>query len=200
MSLMEREEFGVNKIIQGLQEAVDLGDAPKRGPFGVFVRKEYLVEAIAKLRTHPDNQPNEELTEEDLWGMVGKWVWVTVHYQKPSRVLTRWTEVQAMDKYADRVARTHAALTRGIAGVLSGAGHSEDALADATNPIIEDLQEVINRYGVRCWACVYVAMEVTARTIRAQLPQDLATISDELIAHAEVTAILGPDVTKKGGG
>lgn len=59
MSLMEREEFGIEKIIQELQEAVDLGDAPKRGPFAVFVRKEYLVEAIAMLRTHPDAQPNE---------------------------------------------------------------------------------------------------------------------------------------------
>lgn len=105
-----------------------------------------------------------------------------------------------MDKYADRVARTHAALTRGIASALSGAGHSEDALVDATNPIMEDLQEVINRYGVRCWACVYVAMGVTAKAIRAQLPKDLAAVSDDLIAHAEVTAILGPDVTKKGGG
>lgn len=52
MSLMEREEFDVKKIIQELQEAVDLGDAPKRGPFAVFVRKEYLVEAIAKLRDY----------------------------------------------------------------------------------------------------------------------------------------------------
>lgn len=57
MSLMEREEFGIEEIIQELQEAVDLGDAPKRGPFAVFVRKEYLVEAIALLRTHPDAQP-----------------------------------------------------------------------------------------------------------------------------------------------
>lgn len=59
MSLMEREEFGIEKIIQELQEAVDLGDAPKRGPFAVFVRKEYLVEAIDLLRTHQDNQQGD---------------------------------------------------------------------------------------------------------------------------------------------
>lgn len=76
MSLMEREEFGIEKIIQVLQEAVDLGDAPKRGPFGVFVRKEYLAEAIALLRTHPDNQPNEPLTLEKLKEMDRQSVWV----------------------------------------------------------------------------------------------------------------------------
>lgn len=75
MSLMECEEFGIEKIIQELQEAVDLGDAPKRGPFGVFVRKEYLVETIALLRTHPDNQPNEPLTLEELREM-DDFVWV----------------------------------------------------------------------------------------------------------------------------
>lgn len=36
--------------------------------------------AIEKLKTHPDNQPNEPLTAEELRGMVGEWVWVTVHY------------------------------------------------------------------------------------------------------------------------
>lgn len=76
MSLMEYEEFGIEEIIQKLQEAVDLGDAPKRGPFGVFVRKEYLVEAIALLRTHPDAQPNEPLTLEELRDLHGKPVWI----------------------------------------------------------------------------------------------------------------------------
>lgn len=95
MSLMEREEFGIEKIIRELQAAVDLGDAPKRGPFGVFVRKEYLAEAIALLRTHPaaqpsateepygcgvplagNSQPNEPLTLEELEKMYGQPVWV----------------------------------------------------------------------------------------------------------------------------
>lgn len=85
MSLMEREEFGIEKIIQELQEAVDLGDAPKRGPFAIFVRKEYLVEAIALLRTHQDNQPNEPLTLEELRGMYGKPVWVEYEDGKDGR-------------------------------------------------------------------------------------------------------------------
>lgn len=82
MSLMEREEFGIEKIIQELQEAVDLGDAPKRGPFGVFVRKEYLVEAIALLRTYPDAQPNEPLTLEELREMQAKPGWLDCKYEK----------------------------------------------------------------------------------------------------------------------
>ncbi len=62
MSLFKPEHMSVEEIIEKLQEAVDLGDSPHRGPFGTHVRKEYLVEAIDKLRTHPNTQPNEPLT------------------------------------------------------------------------------------------------------------------------------------------
>lgn len=40
--------------------------------------REALRAAIEKLRTHPDAQPNEPLTLEDLRGMVGQPVWVEV--------------------------------------------------------------------------------------------------------------------------
>ncbi len=68
--------MSTEEIIEKLQEAVNLGDSPHRGPFGTHVRKEYLVEAIDKLRTHPEAQPNESLTLEELGEMVGLPVWV----------------------------------------------------------------------------------------------------------------------------
>ena len=52
-----------------------MGDSPHRGPFGTFIRKEYLVEAIEALKAHPDAQPNEPLTLEELREMDGKPVW-----------------------------------------------------------------------------------------------------------------------------
>lgn len=70
----------IETLIAKLEEmAADREDKILPGQVG-YDEIEPLREAIAKLRTHPDNQPNEELTEEDLRGMVGKWVWVTVHY------------------------------------------------------------------------------------------------------------------------
>lgn len=51
MGLFEREDMSIEEIIQKFQEAVDLGDSPKRGPFGTFIRKEYLMKAIIKLRS-----------------------------------------------------------------------------------------------------------------------------------------------------
>lgn len=76
MSLFKPESMAVAEIIEKLQEAVDLGDSPHRGPFGTFIRKEYLVEAIEMLKTHPDIQPNEPLSLEELRAMHGKPVWI----------------------------------------------------------------------------------------------------------------------------
>lgn len=76
MSLFKPEHMGVEEIIEKLQEAVDFGDSPHRGPFGTFVRKEYLVEAIDLLRTHPDTQPNEPLMLEELREMDGEVVYL----------------------------------------------------------------------------------------------------------------------------
>lgn len=81
MSLFKPEHMGVGEIIEKLQEAVDLGDSPHRGPFGTFVRKEYLVEAIDLLRTHPDTQPNEPLTEEELLEMDGEAVYLAADHK-----------------------------------------------------------------------------------------------------------------------
>lgn len=64
MSIFEPEHMSIEEIIKKLEEAVNLGDSPKRGPFGTHIRKEYLVEAIALLKTHPDAQPNEPLKED----------------------------------------------------------------------------------------------------------------------------------------
>ena len=75
MSLFKPENMTIAEIIEKLQEAVDLGDSPHRGPFGTFIRKEYLVEAIEALKAHPDAQPNEPLTLEELRRMGGKPVW-----------------------------------------------------------------------------------------------------------------------------
>mgnify|MGYP001077969569 CR=1 FL=1 len=58
--------MSTEEIIEKLEEAVNLGDSPHRGPFGTHIRKEYLVEAIALLRTYPEAQPNEPLTLEEL--------------------------------------------------------------------------------------------------------------------------------------
>lgn len=41
---------------------------------------ETIRSAIEKLKTHHEAQTNEPLTPEELRGMVGEWVWVTVHY------------------------------------------------------------------------------------------------------------------------
>ena len=76
MSLFKPENMTIDEIIEKLQEAVDLGDSPHRGPFGTFIRKEYLGEAIRVLKTHPDAQPNEPLTLEELREMEGEPVWV----------------------------------------------------------------------------------------------------------------------------
>lgn len=38
---------------------------------------------LALLKTHPDNQPNEPLTLEELGRMVGKWVWVEYYGNGP---------------------------------------------------------------------------------------------------------------------
>lgn len=75
MSLFERENMSIDEIIQRLQEAVDLGDSPHRGPFGTHIRKEYLVEAIDKLKTHQDAQPNDPLTIMQIMKREGKPVW-----------------------------------------------------------------------------------------------------------------------------
>lgn len=64
MSLFEPEHMSIEEIIEKLEEAVNLGDSPHRGPFGTHIRKEYLVEAIDKLCTHPETQSNEPLTLE----------------------------------------------------------------------------------------------------------------------------------------
>ena len=76
MSLFKPEHMSIEEVIEKIEEAVNLGDSPHRGPFGTFVRKEYLVEAIDLLRTHPDTQPNEPLMLEELGEMVGLPVWV----------------------------------------------------------------------------------------------------------------------------
>lgn len=76
MSLFKPENMTIAEIIEKLQEAVDLGDSPHRGPFGTFIRKEYLVEAIEALKANPDAQPNEPLTLEELKGMYCQAVWV----------------------------------------------------------------------------------------------------------------------------
>lgn len=69
------------KLIAKLEEmAADREDKILPGCVG-YDEIEPLREAIAKLRTHPDNQPNDELTEEQLRRMVGKWVWVEIRYE-----------------------------------------------------------------------------------------------------------------------
>lgn len=96
MSLFKPEHMGVEEIIEKLQEAVDLGDSPHRGPFGTFVRKEYLVEAIDLLRTHQDAQPNEPLTLEELRKMDGQPVWVKAPGVS-NDISGRWVIVEGVD-------------------------------------------------------------------------------------------------------
>ena len=88
--------MSIEEIIEKLQEAVDLGDSPHRGPFGTHIRKEYLVEAIERLKTHPEAQSNEPLTLEELRDMDGQAVrldvaggmWALVEAQN----LTLWLD------------------------------------------------------------------------------------------------------------
>lgn len=68
--------MSIEEVIQKLQEAVNLGDSPNRGPFGTHIRKEYLVEAIDLLKTHPEAKPSELLTLEELREMKWEPAWV----------------------------------------------------------------------------------------------------------------------------
>lgn len=62
----------------------------------VLENEKTLCEAIALLKTHPDAQPNEPLTLEELRGMVGKPVWVGI--PGVSREIScRWIIVAGVD-------------------------------------------------------------------------------------------------------
>ena len=106
MSLFKPEHMGVEEIIEKLQEAVDLGDSPHRGPFCTFVRKEYLVEAIDLLRTRhgcwisvKDRLPETGepvLIHNPNWdyGVVanyaGEGVWMDSWYKRMTYTPTHW--------------------------------------------------------------------------------------------------------------
>lgn len=69
-------------------------------------RIDFDYEIIALLRTHPDAQPNEPLTETELRCMVGDWVWVTVkcyHYYTTSgwAVICTGTQIDFMGQMLD---------------------------------------------------------------------------------------------------
>lgn len=99
MSLFKPEHMSIEEIIEKLEEAVNLGDSPHRGPFGTHIRKEYLVEAIEKLRTYPDAQPNEPLTLEELKEMDGEPVLV----DRGPGYRRQWALVQVYAKSSDIV-------------------------------------------------------------------------------------------------
>lgn len=59
--------------------------------------------AVALLKTHPEVQPNEPMTQKDLLGMDGKWVWLTDHI---GGKVIGWgrvyeTSIQAVDGWLD---------------------------------------------------------------------------------------------------
>lgn len=68
--------MSIEEIIARLEEmADDREDKILPGCLG-WDEIEPLREAIALLKTHPDNQPNEPLTLEELRGMAGQPVWI----------------------------------------------------------------------------------------------------------------------------
>lgn len=88
--------MSIEEIIERLEFAARYidGKAGKTFLLGDFDVKA-LCSAIEKLRTHPDAQPNEPLTLEELQGMIGEPVWV----ESPgfSREISgRWTIVEAV--------------------------------------------------------------------------------------------------------
>lgn len=81
----------IEEIIEEIQGFEDYLDRA----FGIGVPPS-IDAAIEKLRTHPDAQPNEPLTLEELRGMVGQPVWV----ESPGvnrEVSGRWTIVAAVN-------------------------------------------------------------------------------------------------------
>lgn len=70
--------MSIEEIIEGLGTIIEQAFGLPKGAEAHALSA--ISAAIEKLETHPDNQPNEPLTEEELRGMVGEWVWVTVHY------------------------------------------------------------------------------------------------------------------------
>lgn len=71
------------EIIMRLEDDLLFGWPLKMEKEGYSIDAQALREAVALLKTHPDNQPNEPLTEDELRGMVGKWVWVQYYGKGP---------------------------------------------------------------------------------------------------------------------
>lgn len=71
--------MSLEEIINSLNDTANVLDSMSR-MFPAVKPNERTIAiraAIEKLKTHPDNQPNEPLTLEDLWEIEGQPVWAT---------------------------------------------------------------------------------------------------------------------------
>lgn len=69
--------MSIEEVIKNLKHMVETCDAG--GTVVWYKWIETAREAIPLLKTHPEAQPNEPMTQKDLLGMDGKWVWLTDH-------------------------------------------------------------------------------------------------------------------------